>query len=105
MSLNSINPLVFIRDTQCVFSWLLCCLKAVHWFPAQHRLFFPRRVFLRYRGNVKSRDSSVGIATGYVLDDRGVGVRVPVGQEFSLLHLVQTGSGVHPTSYLMGTRG
>jgi hypothetical protein len=25
-----------------------------------------------------SRDSSVGIATGYGLDDRGVGVRVPV---------------------------
>jgi hypothetical protein len=27
----------------------------------------------------RSRDSSVGIATGYGLDDRGVGVRVPVG--------------------------
>jgi hypothetical protein len=27
----------------------------------------------------KSRDSSVGTATGYGLDDRGVGVRVPVG--------------------------
>jgi hypothetical protein len=26
-----------------------------------------------------SRDSSVGIATGYWLDDRGVGVRVLVG--------------------------
>jgi hypothetical protein len=25
------------------------------------------------------RDSVVGIATGYVMDDRGVGVRVPVG--------------------------
>jgi hypothetical protein len=24
------------------------------------------------------------------------------GQEFSLLHVVQTGSGVHPTSYPMG---
>jgi hypothetical protein len=30
----------------------------------------------------KSRDSSVGIATGYGLDDRGVGVRVPVGARF-----------------------
>jgi hypothetical protein len=28
---------------------------------------------------LRSRDSSVGIATGYGLDDRGVGVRVPVG--------------------------
>jgi hypothetical protein len=27
----------------------------------------------------ESRDSAVGIATGYGLDDRGVGVRVPVG--------------------------
>jgi hypothetical protein len=25
------------------------------------------------------------------------------GQKFSLLHVVQTGSGVHPTSYPMGT--
>jgi hypothetical protein len=28
---------------------------------------------------VQSRDSVVGIATGYGLEDRGVGVRVPVG--------------------------
>jgi hypothetical protein len=27
------------------------------------------------------------------------------GQELSLLHIVQTGSGAHPASYLMGTRG
>jgi hypothetical protein len=26
-------------------------------------------------------------------------------QEFSLLHVAQTGSGVHPTSYPMGTGG
>jgi hypothetical protein len=38
-----------------------------------------------------------------MLDDRGIGVRVPVGQEFSLLHVVQTDSGVHPASYPMGT--
>jgi hypothetical protein len=44
-----------------------------------------------------SRNSSVGIATGYGLDDQeeGAGVRVPV----------QTGSGVNPTSYKMGTGG
>jgi hypothetical protein len=29
--------------------------------------------------HIRSRDSEVGIATGYGLDDRGVGVRVPVG--------------------------
>jgi hypothetical protein len=27
------------------------------------------------------------------------------GQDFSLLHVVQTGSGVHPTSYPMGKGG
>jgi hypothetical protein len=27
----------------------------------------------------RSRDSAIGIATGYGLDDRGVGVRVPLG--------------------------
>jgi hypothetical protein len=31
---------------------------------------------------ISSPVSVVGIATGYGLDDRGVGVRVPVGQEF-----------------------
>jgi hypothetical protein len=35
-----------------------------------------------------SRDSAVDIATAYGLDDQGVGVRVPVGQEFSLRHVV-----------------
>jgi hypothetical protein len=47
-----------------------------------------------------SRDSAVG------LDDREVGeFESRLGQEFSLLHVVQTGSGVHPTSYTMGTGG
>jgi hypothetical protein len=53
----------------------------------------------------KSRDSAVGIATGCGLDDKGFGVRVPVGQEFSQLHAVQTGPGAHPASYAMGTGG
>jgi hypothetical protein len=54
----------------------------------------------------KSRDSSVGIATDYGLDDRIIGVRIPVGAgNFSLRHRVQTGSGAHPVSYPMGTRG
>jgi hypothetical protein len=49
--------------------------------------------------------SAVGIATGYGLGEQGVGVRVPVGQEFSFLHVVQTGYGVHPASYPMGNGG
>jgi hypothetical protein len=60
-------------------------------------------------GNVPHRynnEYAVGIATAYGLDDRGVGVRVPVGvKNFSLVYIVQTGSGAHPTSYPMGTGG
>jgi hypothetical protein len=49
-----------------------------------------------------SRDSSVGIATGYGLDYGEVG-RVPLGSRFSLLHVVETDSGAHPSSYPVGT--
>jgi hypothetical protein len=51
------------------------------------------------------RDRVVGIAAGYWLYDRGVGVRVPVRSRISLPHVVQTGSGAHPASYPMGTEG
>jgi hypothetical protein len=53
------------------------------------------------------RDSSVGIALGYGLDDRGSRVRFPAGAgNFSLHHRVQNGSGAHPASSSpMGTRG
>jgi hypothetical protein len=51
----------------------------------------------------ESRDSSVGVALGYGLDDR---VRFPAGAgNFSLLHRVQNGSGPHPISYPVGNRG
>jgi hypothetical protein len=54
----------------------------------------------------RSRDSSVGIAMGYRLDDRGSRVRFPAGAgNFSLHHHVQNGSGAHPASYSMSTRG
>jgi hypothetical protein len=52
-----------------------------------------------------SRDSVVSIATVYGLDDRGVGVRVPVESEFSLLHIVETGCGTHAAFYPMGNGG
>jgi hypothetical protein len=52
------------------------------------------------------RDSSVGIALGYGLDDRGSRVQFPAGAgNFSLHHCDQNGSGAHPASYPMGTRG
>jgi hypothetical protein len=54
----------------------------------------------------KSRDSSVGIALDYGLDDRGSRFRFPAGAgNFSLHHRFQNGSGAHPISYPMGTRG
>jgi hypothetical protein len=43
----------------------------------------------------KGRDSSVGIAMGYGLDGRG--------RIFSLVHSIHTGSGVHLSSYTVGT--
>jgi hypothetical protein len=55
---------------------------------------------------IESRDSSLGIALGYGLDDRGSVVRFPAGAgNFSLHHRVQNGSVAHPASYPMGTRG
>jgi hypothetical protein len=51
-------------------------------------------------------DSSVGIALGYGLDDRGFRVRFPAGAGNFFLHLrVQNGSGPHSDSYPMGNRG
>jgi hypothetical protein len=52
-----------------------------------------------------SRGSALGRATAYGLDDRGVGVRVPVRSEFSLIYIFQTGSGAHPASYPVSTGG
>jgi hypothetical protein len=54
----------------------------------------------------KNRDCSVGIALGYGLDERGSRVRFSAGAgNFSHHHRVQNGSGAHPASYPMGTRG
>jgi hypothetical protein len=51
------------------------------------------------------RDSSVGMAMGYGLDDWGSRVRFPAGAgNFSLHHRVQNGSGAHPASDPMGIR-
>jgi hypothetical protein len=52
-----------------------------------------------------SRDAEVSMATSYGLDDRGSEFESRYGQESSLLHVVQTGSGVHPTFYPMDTGG
>jgi hypothetical protein len=70
----------------------------------EHELSFRKLILILV--NSKSRDSSVGIALGYGLDDRGSGIRLPAGAgNFSLHHRVQNDSGAHPASYPMGTRG
>jgi hypothetical protein len=54
----------------------------------------------------KSRDSSVGIALRYGLDDRGSRVRFPARTgNFSPHYRVQNISRDHPASYPLGTRG
>jgi hypothetical protein len=61
---------------------------------------------MRITSKIESCDSSVGIALGYWLDDRGSRVRFPAGvRNSSLHHRVQNGSGTHPASYPMDTRG
>jgi hypothetical protein len=55
---------------------------------------------------VQSPDSSVSIALGNGLDDRGSRVRFPAGAgNFSLHQRVRNGSGTRPPSYPVGTRG
>jgi hypothetical protein len=50
--------------------------------------------------------SSVGTALGYGLEDRSSRVQFPAeAGNFSLHHRVQNGSGAHPASYSVGTRG
>jgi hypothetical protein len=50
--------------------------------------------------------SLVGIATYDGLYDRMIAIRIlATAGNFSLRYRVQTGSGAHPASYPMGTRG
>jgi hypothetical protein len=50
-------------------------------------------------------NTGAGIANNYKLDDQGVGVWVPVGSRIFCSPIVQAGSGAHPTSQPIGTRG
>jgi hypothetical protein len=63
-------------------------------------------VFDGLRLIISIQTGSVGIALCYGLDDLGSRVRFPAGAgNFCLHHRVQNGSGAHPASYPMGTRG
>jgi hypothetical protein len=67
---------------------------------------FPFSCFIFINISSVGRNSSGGTAQGYGLDDRSSRVRFLAGDgNFSLHHPVQNGSGAHPASYTMGTRG
>jgi hypothetical protein len=53
----------------------------------------------------RSRDSAFGIATSYGLDDRGVGVRFPLGSRIFSSPRLSDGLWAHPASYQMGGGG
>jgi hypothetical protein len=57
---------------------------------------------MQISGFIQTRDSSVGIALGYGLDNRDSRVRFPEWDgNSSLHHRVQNGFGAHPASYPM----
>jgi hypothetical protein len=63
-------------------------------------------LFVIHVMNLGSRDSSVIMVLGYGLDNQDSRVQFLVGAgNFSLCHCVQNGSGAHPPSYPVGTRG
>jgi hypothetical protein len=64
-----------------------------------------RIMFGSFQSSKPHSNRAYGIATAYGLDVRGIVVRVSVGQEFSLLHLVQISSGANPVSYPVSTGG
>jgi hypothetical protein len=54
----------------------------------------------------KSKDSSVGIATGYGLDDQMIGIQFPSGAGvFPFDTMSRLSCGAHQASYAVGTRG
>jgi hypothetical protein len=65
-----------------------------------------KEFFFHFSMTCRSRGSSGSIVSDYGPDDRAIGVRSPAGaMDFSSSLFVQTGSGVHPASYPMGTGG
>jgi hypothetical protein len=82
------------------------CLQGFRWEARRHET--TGKTYTRWEDNIKMdlSDSSVDIALGYRLDDRGSTVRLPAGAgNFSLRHRFKNGSGAQPASYPMGARG
>jgi hypothetical protein len=89
-----------------IFPYCECPIKRIH-FPLRLRMLFAHVQFCKFPPphNLLTRARtaqwySTGLRAGWSGD------RVPAGAvNFSLHHRVQTESGAHPASYLMGTRG
>jgi hypothetical protein len=79
----------------------------IYQFPARYTYCFEiiklNLVLYSVLRNGRTRHSVVGVATGYGLDDRGVGVRVPVGSRiFSTSSRPTLGSTQPPIQWVPG---
>jgi hypothetical protein len=114
--LNSWGWLTFHKATygcQAMGSLLSMWIVESKWFQRQNTSL--RRKLLRLvskteKANLlnifRSRASSVGIVSGYGLDDWAIGVRSPAGARgFSSNLCVQAGSGAYPAFCTMGIGG
>jgi len=91
------------RQVSASVKFYVCILGIVQW---RIKYQAPNKDSLIFSVFKKAFSTTLtGIATGYGLDNRTIGVRIPVRVwNFSLRRHVQTGSGgAHPASYPVGT--
>lgn len=85
------------------FSWLTSALNqhGNNTFKWVRATSFPLYSSLVYISFHQSWDNSVGVATDYRLDGQGIRIQLPAGaRDFSLLYIVQTSCGAHPSCVL-----
>jgi hypothetical protein len=99
-----------IVSLQTILCWVQSAVQIrysiyVHFFGRNLKLYTLSRVLMIIAGVWTGNLSTYKwrLATGWTTERSGFESRK--GQEFSLLHVVQTGSGFHPTSYTMGPGG
>jgi hypothetical protein len=96
--LKSINHYTHRHVTSCLNCPLAFYTLGFKYFPGPVKRLFQTHTHTQIY--IRSRGSSVGIG-GWT-----IGVPFPAGAgNFFLHHRVQTGSGAHPVSYLIGTGG
>jgi hypothetical protein len=104
---------IFLSSLQCISAWSFIILTGNIKFVLNSSSILSVYVFLPlpliilnmiYQCVLSKEPSYLsGTTLGYGLDDRGFESRKGLGIFFH--HRVQTGSGTHPASYPMGTRG